>query len=93
LGWSNEGLKKQQPALYLPAATDVTTKGQLLCLLPGLQALCAEVKMLLDPVIHQAHTLHVRVPAALGVAHRVTDIVSKLWPLAATITLGHRITP
>ncbi len=69
-------------------------KGQLLrSLLPGLQALGAEVEMLFDPIFNQADTLDVSVPAAPGMAHGMADVVSKLWPLAATVALGHRITP
>ncbi len=69
-------------------------KGQLLrSLLPGLQALSAEVEMLFNPILNQAYALDVCVPAAPGMAHGMTDVVSKLWPLAATIALGHRITP
>ncbi len=72
---------------------DVTTKGQLLCLLPGLQALRTHVNVLFDTAFDQPHSLHIGVPAALGMAHRMADIMSELWPLAATFTLGHRITP
>ena len=38
---------------------------------------------------HHLGPLHIEVPAALGVAHRVADIVPKLGLSAANLTLGH----
>jgi hypothetical protein len=65
----------------------------LLALLPRLQALRTEVDVLLDPVDQHPGALHVRIPAALCMAHGVANIVTKLRPFAATFTLGHRYTP
>ncbi len=62
-------------------------------LLPGLQALRAEVKVLLDSILDHSHTLYVCVPAALRVAHGMADVIPKLWPLATLFTLGHWCTP
>lgn len=58
-----------------------------------LDALSANVDLALDAVHRQAHALNIHVPASIGVTHRVTDVVTELWPLAAYFTLGHTIPP
>jgi hypothetical protein len=86
-------LKKQWPALNagrLPSYGQKYASGGLLA---GLDAARAHVHTLLDAVFDQANPLHIRLPGALGMAHGVADVVSKLRPLAAHITLGHWYTP
>ena len=58
-----------------------------------LDALSADILLPLDAINGHTHPLNVDIPAALGVAHRVADVVPELWPLAANITLGHNVPP
>jgi hypothetical protein len=77
-----------------PAACYVVAREQLLLyLLPCLQALGAEKQMFVNAIFDDADALYIRIPAALRMAHRMADIIPELWPLAATFTLGHPITP
>ena len=41
-------------------------------------------------VNHHLGSLYVDVPAALGVSHRVADVVAKLWTTTANLTLCHK---
>ena len=61
--------------------------------LPGLNALGAQIDPLFDPTHRHTNTLQIRIPAAPGVAHGVTDVVAELWPFAAHTACGHGYTP
>src|SRR5690349_20886708 len=56
--------------------------------LAGLDARGAGVDALRGPVHHGTHGLDVRVPAPLGAAVRVRDVVAEARPLAAHVAVG-----
>src|SRR5512143_291308 len=68
-------------------------KSLFLNFLASLEALGTHVDVLLFTVLNQPNTLHIGVPPSLRMAHGMANVMSELWPLAATFTLGHRITP
>jgi hypothetical protein len=62
---------------------------RLLGLAQGFEALGTHRYALLLTIDREAGPLDVDVPTALGVAHGVADVVSKLRPTAANLALGH----
>lgn len=58
-------------------------------LLEGFNALSAQVNAPRPTILHDGHTLDVRLPLALGAMFRVTDMMPELATLAAVFALGH----
>jgi hypothetical protein len=79
--------------MYAGRLPSFWTKANSSGLLPGLDTACTHIHALLDAVFHHVDPLRVDLPGALCVTHRVAYTISKLWPLAANLTLGHSITP
>ena len=59
-------------------------------LVEGLDTARANGFALLLAVNHHLGSLYVDVPAALGVAHRVANVMAELWTTTANLTLCHK---